>query len=440
MKPEFDWSRHAKVAASHLAPMADGRLCDVVGLTLEATGIQAAIGDLFELRSMNQPIDVQVVGLRGDRTLLMPLGRTEGLRCGMPLRRRDRRAVARVGDALLGRVVDPLGRPIDGLAPPEPDAEMPLSGEMVNPLRRRSVERQFHVGVRAIDGLLSLGQGQRIGIFAGGGVGKSSLLGMMVRRAQADVAVIALIGERGREVEEFVHQTLGAEGLARSVVVAATGADVPLLRVRGAHYATSIAEYFRAQGRSVLLVMDSLTRFAMATREIGLAVGEPPATKGYTPSVFAELPKLLERAGTSEGEGSITAIYTVLVEGDDLADPIADCVRAILDGHIVLSRALAERGHFPAIDLGASVSRVMSRVASGEVLQLSRKARELLANYREVEDLVSIGAYQKGSVPRLDDALLRMPKLEMYLRQNLQEAVGPDSVVSQLKAIWEGAS
>jgi len=307
-----------------------------------------------------------------------------------------------------------------------------------NPLRRRPVDTPFHVGVRAIDGLLTMGRGQRIGIFAGGGVGKSSLLGMMVRHARADVAVVALIGERGREVEEFVHRTLDAEGRARSVVVAATSADTPLVRVRGALYATTIAEHFRAQGKQVLLVMDSLTRFAMAMREIGLAVGEPPTTKGYTPTVFAALPQLLERAGNDASRGSITGVYTVLVEGDDLTDPIADSVRAILDGHVVLSRQLAERGHFPAIDVAGSVSRVMTQVVDAPHRELAIRARELLADARELEDLLSIGAYQKGSLSRLDEAMERHPALLAFLRQGLEEEVAPEQIRRRLEEIWSG--
>jgi flagellum-specific ATP synthase len=381
-------------------------------------------------------LEAEVVGLRKDRTLLMPLGETHGLEIGAPLRRVGQSAYVPVGQALLGRVVDGLGRPLDGREPPRLDAERPLHGTARNPLRRRPIEHAFHVGVRAIDGFLTMGEGQRIGIFAGGGVGKSSLLGMMVRNATMDVAVIALIGERGREVEDFVHRTLGEEGLSRAVVVAATSADPPLVRARGASYATAIAEYFRSRGLRVLLVMDSLTRYAMALREVGLAVGEPPATKGYTPTVFAQLPRLLERAGTTHGPGSITGVYTVLVEGDDLSDPIADAVRAILDGHIVLSRNLAERGHFPAIDLPRSVSRVMNDVVSEQRMTLSQKARELLSTHREVEDLLAIGAYKHGSVPRLDDALARMPALEAFLRQRSSDATSAEDLEQKLGALW----
>jgi flagellum-specific ATP synthase len=436
--PEIDLRRYAPLARKTGIPVVEGRLIEVVGLVLEAGGCRASIGDIYEVRSESggPSLEAEVVGLRKDRTLLMPLGETHGLEVGAPLRRVGQSAYVPVGHALLGRVVDGLGRPLDGRELPRLDAERPLHGTTRNPLRRRPIEQPFYVGVRAIDAFLTMGEGQRIGIFAGGGVGKSSLLGMMVRNAQLDVAVIALIGERGREVEDFVHRTLGPDGLERSVVIAATSADPPLVRARGASYATAVAEYFRSRGLRVLLVMDSLTRYAMALREVGLAVGEPPATKGYTPTVFAALPRLLERAGTSAGPGSITGVYTVLVEGDDLSDPIADAVRAILDGHIVLSRNLAERGHFPAVDLPRSVSRVMTEVASEERIALAQRARELIATHREVEDLLAIGAYKKGSVERLDDALARMPGLEAFLRQSSKDATPPEQLEQRLHKIW----
>jgi flagellum-specific ATP synthase len=436
---QIDLRRYAPLARKTGIPVVEGRLIEVVGLVLEAGGCRASIGDIYEVRSGNggPSLQAEVVGLRKDRTLLMPLGETHGLEIGAPLRRVGQSAYVPVGQALLGRVVDGLGRPLDGRELPRLDAERPLHGTVRNPLRRRPIQHPFHVGVRAIDGFLTMGEGQRIGIFAGGGVGKSSLLGMMVRNAQLDVAVIALIGERGREVEDFVHRTLGTEGLARSVVVAATSADPPLVRARGASYATAVAEYFRSHGLRVLLVMDSLTRYAMALREVGLAVGEPPATKGYTPTVFAALPRLLERAGTSAGPGSITGVYTVLVEGDDLSDPIADAVRAILDGHIVLSRNLAERGHFPAVDLPRSVSRVMTDVASPVRIGLAQRARELLATHREVEDLLAIGAYKRGSLPRLDEALIRMPNLEAFLRQRSSDVTTPENLERMLEQIWK---
>lgn len=434
----MDVARMLGAARSGLEPTREGCLSEAVGLVLEARGVRASIGDLYRLKPQAaEAIEAEVVGVRGERTLLMPLGTTEGLEIGAPVRRMGRAARAMVGPALLGRVVDGLGRPLDGRPAPRLEVERPLYGKPPTPLLRRPIERALPTGVRALDGMLTLAEGQRIGIFAGGGVGKSTLLGMLVRRMAADVAVIALIGERGREVEEFVNRTLGEEGLQKAVVVAATSSDPPLVRARGAVYATAIAEHFRDQGLKVVLMMDSVTRYAMALREIGLAVGEPPTTKGYTPSVFAALPRLLERAGTSTGPGSITALYTVLVEGDDLSDPIADAARAILDGHVILSRKLAERGHFPAIDVPRSISRCMPAVVSRDRMKLAQDARMLLATHAEAEDLVSIGAYQAGSVPRLDDALRRMPALENFLRQSFDEVMDPASVEAEMRSIWE---
>ncbi|MCC6875053.1 MAG: FliI/YscN family ATPase [Sandaracinaceae bacterium] len=434
----MDLARYLAAARAAAKPVVEGWLCDAVGLVLQAEGLRASIGDLCRLRPAGMPpIEAEVVGVRGERTLLMALGGTEGLQTGTPIRRVGAAARVPVGEGLLGRVVDGLGRPLDGRPPPELDAEQPLHAQPVNPLRRRSIERELEVGVRAIDSLLTLAEGQRLGIFAGGGVGKSSLLGMMVRRMRADVAVIALIGERGREVEEFVHRTLGEQGLRRAIVIAATSAEPPLVRARGALYATAIAEHFRDRGANVLLMMDSVTRYAMALREIGLAVGEPPTTKGYTPSVFAALPRLLERAGTSEGPGSITGIYTVLVEGDDLSEPIADAARAILDGHIVLARKLAERGHFPAIDVPRSISRCMAQVVETDRLEVAQRARALLAAYAEAEDLVAIGAYQAGAVARLDEALARMPALEAFLCQPLDQRDDERPAHQLLRAVWE---
>lgn len=436
----LDVARYAPVAKKAATPTVQGWLSEAVGLVLEAQGIEATLGSVVRLSpAAAAEVDAEVVGVRGARTLLMPLGPTEGLRVGTPVRALSGVARVPVGDALLGRVLDGLGRPLDGRPLERCLAERPLRGFPQNPLSRRPVEVPLRVGVRALDGLLTLAEGQRIGIFAGGGVGKSSLLGMMVRRMEADVAVIALIGERGREVEEFVHDTLGEAGMARTVVVAATSAEPALVRARGALQATAIAEYFRDQGQRVLLMMDSVTRYAMALREIGLAVGEPPTTKGYTPTVFAALPRLLERAGTSEGKGSITGIYTVLVEGDDLSDPIADAARAILDGHIVLSRRLAERGRYPAIDIARSVSRCMTRTVSAEHMELSQRARALIAAYDEAEDLITIGAYHSGSVPRLDQALSRMPALARFLEQRVDEASHDVDVVAALSAVWEAA-
>jgi flagellum-specific ATP synthase len=423
------------------APVLEGHLTEVVGLVLEARGCRASIGDLYEITPDDRggagaPVQAEVVALRDDRTLLMTLeDAPSGLAVGSRVRRIGHGARVPVGDALLGRVLDGLGRPIDGKPSPRTSTTRPLHAMPPSPLARRPIDTPLDVGVRAIDGMLTLGRGQRMGIFAGGGVGKSTLLGMMVKHAAIDVAVVALVGERGREVEEFVRHTLGESGLSRSVVVAATSSDTPLLRARAALSATAIAEHFRDQGKQVLLVMDSLTRYAMALREIGLATGEPPTTKGYTPSVFAALPRLLERAGTSDGPGSITGLYTVLVEGDDLSDPISDAARAILDGHIVLRRALAERGHFPAIDVPASISRVMGAITQKSRRELAQKARSLLALHREAEDLVAIGAYRQGASPKLDEALARMPKLEAFLTQGQDEPSRMD-VDAALASVW----
>lgn len=430
-------AHYADVARRAARPVPEGRLSEIVGLVMEARGCRASIGDICELRPAHGAVvEAEVVGLREDRTLLMPLGETQGLKVGTPIRAVSRAAQTRLGPQLLGRVVDGLGRPLDGKPLARLGDERPLHGARRNPLRRKPVEEELPVGVRSIDGLLTLGKGQRMGIFAGAGVGKSSLMAMMVQRTKADVAVIALIGERGREVEEFVHRILGEQGLKQAVVVAATSADPPLVRARGALYATAVAEYFRDQGQDVLLLMDSVTRYAQALREIGLAVGEPPTTKGYTPSVFAAMPRLLERAGTSASRGSITGIYTVLVEGDDLSDPVADTVRAILDGHIVLSRELAERGHFPAVDVPRSISRVFKDVTPAGRGELAMRARKLFSDYREAEDLVAIGAYQAGALPRLDEALQRMPRMEAFLQQGFADPDPPGGIDAALQNVW----
>lgn len=418
-------------------PVREGRLQQVVGLVLEASGCSAAVGDTYTLQTgPGRPdIEAEVVGLRGQRTLLMPLGGTQGLRIGTPLRRTGHAAYIPVGPALLGRVIDARGEVLDGEPPPRCQSEWPLYGPSVNPLQRRPVEERFPMGVRAIDGMLTVGEGQRLGIFAGAGVGKSTLLGMLVRSAQADVVVVGLIGERSREVQEFVTRTLGPEALQRAVVVAATSSDPPLLRMRGALYATAVAEYFRSQGLRVLLLMDSLTRFAMAMRDIGLAAGEPATTKGYTPGVFGALPQLLERAGNSTGPGGITALYTVLVEGDDMNDPIADAARSILDGHIVLSRKLAERGHFPSIDMLASLSRLQTQLSSPEQQRCVHQVRDWMAAHHEAEDLLSMGLYKPGALPRLDQALARMPAIERFLRQGADSPSSPEETWRELQML-----
>ena len=354
----------------------------------------------------------------------------------MCIRDRGREASVPVGRGLLGRIIDPLGRALDGKGPVVPEDYYPLYAEPVSPMERKEIEEPLDVGVRAINGLLTCGKGQRVGIMAGSGVGKSMLLGMIARHTEADVNVIALIGERGREVKEFVKRDLGEEGLERSVLVVATSDKSPLIRMRGAFVATAIAEYFRDQGREVILMMDSLTRFAMAQREIGLSIGEPPTTKGYTPSVFALLPKLLERAGTTPDRGSITGFYTVLVEGDDMNEPIADALRAILDGHIVLSRDLAAEGHYPAVDVLASLSRLMINVVDEEHMRYAQKLIDLLATYKRSEDLVNIGAYNRGSNPKLDYALEKMDRIRSYLRQDYRERVPLERSVQELKEIF----
>nr|BCX00504.1 MAG: ATP synthase [Bacteroidota bacterium] len=400
-------------------PLCYGRVRSVVGLLVEATGLDAPVGALCQIAlEAERTVPAEVIGIRDELTLLMPLEEVVGLRQGAWVRRSTQPLRVPVGPELLGRVIDAAGRPLDGKGPIFCDEFYPVHRDPPPAMSRPLIREALHTGIRAIDGLLTIGKGQRVGIFAGSGVGKSVLLGMIARRSSAHVNVIALIGERGREVREFIEDNLGSEGLARSVVVAVTSDQAAMSRVKGAFVATAIAEYFRDQGQDVLLMMDSVTRVAMAQREIGLASGEPPSTKGYTPSVFALLPRLLERAGPGP-RGTITGLYTVLVEGDDLNEPIADAVRGILDGHIVLSRRLAHRGHYPAIDVLASTSRVMPRIVSPEHRRLAQEARALLATYAEAEDLIHIGAYVRGSNPRIDRALERIEALRAFLVQDM---------------------
>lgn len=418
----------------------EGKVTRVVGLVVEGQGRGSFVGELCHIEPVDSSaewIPAEVVGFRDDRILLMPLGSPEGIGMGCRIRPTGRGARAMVGPHLLGRVLDGLGRPLDGKPAPLSEVALPLHAPPLNPLGRKPISEPLDLGVSVLNGMLTVGKGQRVGIMAGSGVGKSVLLGMLARNVRADVSVIALIGERGREVREFVENILGPEGLARSVVICATSDQAPLVRMRGAWLATTIAEYFRGRGDDVLLVMDSVTRFAMAQREIGLAVGEPPATRGYTPSVFATLPKLLERAGNDDGDGSLTALYTVLVEGDDMQDPIGDAVRSILDGHVVLSRELAGRGHYPAVDILQSVSRVMPAVTSKEHQRLAFKVRSLLADYKEAEDLIHIGAYKKGVDPRVDEAIERRPALLAALQQDMDSDVGLEESLANFKAAIE---
>jgi FliI/YscN family ATPase len=412
-----------------------GTVTEVAGLVIEATGPRVPVGSQVEIRIPGKTILAQVVGFRNDRTLIMPFGETQGIAPGVTVVGSETSAAVPVGDDLIGRVLDALGNPLDDGPRPILSDLSPLLQTPPNPVTRRRIDEVFETGVRAIDSLLTLGSGQRVGIMAGSGVGKSTLLGMVAKHSSSDIAVVGLIGERGREVREFIERDLGPEGLARSVVVVATGDQSALLRLRAAYLATSYAEYFRSQGKRVVLMLDSVTRLAMAQREIGLAVGEPPSTRGYTRSVFAMLPKLLERAGTDGGEGSITGLYTVLVEGDDMNEPVADAVRGILDGHVVLSRKLAHKGHFPAIEVLESISRVMSDIVDDEGKALAREAREVLSEFRDVEDLVLIGAYKEGTNQRIDRAIALHHGLVKFLRQYAGERTSYEETRHALRAI-----
>ena len=419
-------------------PPVEGTLTRVVGLTLEAAGCEAAVGDRCDVLSMpGGRIDAEVVGFSGERLFLMPTADAHGLSPNARVVPRSGRQTVRVGEQLLGRVIDGAGQPLDGLGALHCEAPVSLMGSgPINPLAREPIAEPLDVGVRAINSLLTVGRGQRIGLFAGSGVGKSVLLGMMARYTAADVIVVGLIGERGREVKEFIERILGEEGRRRAVVVAVPADQSPLMRLHGAWLATAVAEYFRDQGRSVLLLMDSLTRFAQAQREIGLAIGEAPATKGYPPSVFARLPQLVERAGNgARGGGSITAFYTVLTEGDDQNDPIADSARAILDGHFVLSRRLAEAGQYPAIDIEASVSRAMHDIVAEPHFEAARHFRQALSTYMQHRDLIAIGAYRAGSDPRVDAALALWPRMQGFLRQHMRERADLGSSLAALSAI-----
>lgn len=414
-----------------------GKVVQIVGLVIECSGPNVSMGELCYVRSHFEgvePLPAEVVGFREGYVLLMPLGETKGIGPGCQVVSAQKVLQVKVGPELLGRVIDGLGNPIDDKGPILCKREYPIQADPPAPLERPVIKDSLYVGVRAIDGLITMGQGQRIGIMAGSGVGKSTLLSMIARNTEADISVIALVGERGREVKEFIERDLGEEGLKRSVVVVATSDKPALVRIKGAMTATAIAEYFRDQGRKVILMMDSVTRFAMAQREVGLTVGEPPATRGYTPSVFALLPRLLERAGTS-ARGSITGIYTVLVDGDDMNEPIADAVRSILDGHIVLSRNIAAQNHFPAIDVLASVSRVMSAVVPEEHMAANRSLRALMAVYKEAEDLIHIGAYVKGSSKKIDEAIQKIDAINEFLCQGVFEVQSFEETIQRLEAI-----
>lgn len=434
-----------------------GKLIRVAGLVMEAVGLRLPVGSACLIHQEGvAPAEAEVVGFSGERVFLMPAGNIQGLAPGarvQPLvsgppapvygaptpiykEAQTQGKHLPVGDGLLGRVLDAAGRPLDRLGPLQYEAQRPLTSRPINPIDRDPINRPLDVGIRAINALLTVGRGQRMGLFAGSGVGKSVLLGMMARYTSADIIVVGLIGERGREVKEFIENILGTEGLARAVVVAAPADTPPLMRMQGAAYATTIAEYFRDRGKHVLLIMDSLTRYAMAQREIALAINEPPATKGYPPSVFAKLPQLVERAGNGNSNGgSITAFYTVLTEGDDQQDPIADAARAILDGHIVLSRSLADQGHYPAIDIEQSISRALTSLVDDASLESIRRFKQMYARYQRNRVLVSVGAYVSGSDPVLDRALVLYPRIEAFLQQNMRDKMDLKSSLSALREL-----
>ncbi|MBU1743198.1 MAG: FliI/YscN family ATPase [Proteobacteria bacterium] len=429
MPERLDLSRYARRLAGTTPIVKRGKVAEVVGLVIEGRGLDLPVGAVCDVvpELDARPVPCEVVGFREGRTLMMAHGIAAGVRPRSLVTPRRSAAAVKVGPGLLGRVIDGLGRPIDGRGPLAYEAEYPLYAEPLNPLHRPRIEEALDVGVRAINGLLTLGKGQRIGIFSGSGVGKSTMMGMIARHTRAEVSVIGLIGERGREVNDFLDRDLGPEGLARSVVVVATSDQPALVRMRGAYLATAVAEYFRDQGADVVFMMDSITRYAMSAREVGLSVGEPPTTKGYTPSLFAQLPRLLERAGTKAGVGSITGVYTVLVEGDDLSEPVADAMRSILDGHIILSRSLADRGHYPSIEILGSISRLMPEVNPAEHLRLVRRFIKTLAVYRDAEDLINIGAYSQGSNEEIDEAIRLIKAVNDYLTQPVDRGADLES-------------
>ena len=433
------WNRYIDAVNTCQCLAAGGSVVKVIGLVVEGVGPGIGVGSSCAIQNTRgEKVLAEVVGFKDRRIVLMPYGEMRGIGPGCKITLVNERPCVPVGDAFLGRVVDGLGQPIDGRGPIASNVHYPLYGNVVNPMSRRPIREVVDLGIGAVNTLITVGKGQRVAIMAGSGVGKSVLMGMMARHTTADVSVVALIGERGREVKDFIEQDLGEEGLKKSVVVAATSDVSPLIRMRGAYLATTLAEYFRDRGLHVILVMDSITRFAMSCRDVGLATGEPPTLRGYTPSFFVQLPKVLERAGSIEGKGSITGIYTVLVEGDDMNDPVGDAVRATVDGHIVLSRKLANRGHYPAIDVLASISRVMREVVDHEHLKLSEKLRNIIATYRDAEDLIAIGAYVDGSDPKTDYAKSMIDRINAFLRQDIGEKVSVEAGISRLKELFQG--
>jgi flagellum-specific ATP synthase len=436
-RAEITWDKYLEAIGSCQPMKLEGKIVKVAGLIAEGHGPGLGVGSLCVIEnSEGHNIQAEVVGFRDKRVIIMPFGEMRGVKPGSRIVDIDKRPVVAVGEAYLGRVIDGLGLPIDGKGMIRAEKEYPIYGDVLNPLKREIIREVIDVGVASVNALITVGKGQRMAIMSGSGVGKSILMGMIARNTAADVVVMALIGERGREVREFIEKSLGDEGLKKSVVVVSTSDSPALVRIRGSYLATTLAEYFRDKNLDVLLIMDSITKFAMALREVGLAAGEPPSAKGYTPSVFAEMPKLLERAGTVEGGGSITGIYNVLVEGDDLSEPISDTVRSIVDGHIVLSRNLAQKGHYPAVDVLGSVSRVMRDIIDTEHLDNARRLIKVLSTYREAEDLINIGAYVDGSDSEIDFAKKMIGEIDSFLQQEIYQKATFQESVAQLKALF----
>ena len=435
---KIKWDKYFNAANSCQAVRLTGKIVKVAGIVAEANGPGLSVGSLCAIKnSEGLNIQAEVVGFNEKSIIIMPFGEMRGIKPGSQILAISKKPGVQVGEAYLGRVVDGLGRPIDGKGIIRGEKEYPIYADVLNPLKREIIHDVIDVGICSINALLTIGKGQRIAIMSGSGVGKSVLIGMIARNTSADVIVMALIGERGREVREFIEHTLGEKGLKKSVVVVATSDSPPLVRIRGAYVATTLAEYFRDKGLDVILVMDSITRFAMSLREVGLAAGEPPSAKGYTPSVFSEIPKLLERAGTVEKTGSITGIYNVLVEGDDMNEPITDCVRSVADGHIVLTRSLSHKGHYPAVDVLASISRVMKDIIDSVHYDNAKKLIEVLSTYRAAEDLIRIGAYVDGSDPEIDVAKKIIKKINSFLRQDIYQKVSFHESVDRLKDLFE---
>jgi len=439
LNPIIQWDKYQEALRSCQPIKMEGKIVKVAGIVAQANGPGMSIGSLCCIKNGNgQNMQAEVIGFNDKRVIVMPFGEMRGIEPGSRIVDINKSPAIKVGDAYLSRVVDGLGNPIDGKGAIQTNAEYPIYGKVINPLKREIINEVVDVGVRSINAMHTLGKGQRIAIMAGSGVGKSVLMGMIAKHTVADVIVIALIGERGREVREFIERNLGEEGLKKSVVVAATSDSPALVRIRGAHLATTVAEYFRDKGLDVILIMDSITRFAMSLREVGLAAGEPPSAKGYTPSVFIQIPKLLERTGNLEKKGSITGIYTVLVEGDDMNEPIADTVRSIVDGHIVLSRDLAHKGHYPAVDVLSSISRVMYDIVENDHLNMARKLIKVLATYREAEDLINIGAYVDGTDPQIDFAKKMIHKINSFLQQDINQSITfKESIIRLKEALTE---